>query len=177
MSETPGPRVVVLMGVCGCGKSTVGRQLSKQLGWEFFDGDDFHPRANVEKMASGRPLDDEDRRPWLEALRELIDRRLDDETPSILACSALKRAYRRALGTERPEVLLVHLAGSRELLAERLASREGHFMPEHLLDSQLETLEAPSQGNPAEPGLCLDIVLSPEELCLRIAQEVFAQVA
>lgn len=162
------------MGVSGCGKSTVGRHLSRQLGWEFFDGDDFHPRANVEKMASGRPLDDDDRRPWLEALREQIDTRLADGKPTILACSALKRAYRYALGTERAEVLLVHLDGSRALLARRLASREGHFMPEHLLDSQLATLEAP---DPDEAALRLDVVLSPEQLCLRIAQEVFAQVA
>ena len=158
------------MGVSGCGKSTVGRLLSKQLGWEFFDGDDFHPRASVEKMASGRSLDDEDRRPWLEALRGLIDRRLAEGEPAIVACSALMRTYRQALDTDRAEVLLVHLAGSRELLAERLASREGHFMPEHLLASQLATLETPA---PDEPALRLDVVLSPEELCLRIAQELY----
>lgn len=170
-------QTIVLMGVSGCGKSTVGRQLSKQLGWEFFDGDDFHPKANVDKMASGRPLDDDDRRPWLQALRELIETRLADQQPTIVACSALKREYRRALGTERPEVLLVHLAGSRELLAERLAVREGHFMPEHLLESQFEILVDPGTEEPHESALRLDVVLSPEELCLRIAQEVFARVA
>lgn len=163
------------MGVCGCGKTTIGRRLSEQLGWAFFDGDDFHPESNVEKMAAGRPLDDDDRRPWLESLRNLLDRRLGagaGEEGTVLTCSALKASYRRMLGTERPEVLLVHLAGTRMLLEERLASRRGHFMPTHLLDSQLATLEDPS-ADPGSPPLQLDIARSPSELCLRVAQALF----
>lgn len=165
-------RTIVLMGVCGSGKTTLGQRLSQQLGWDFFDGDDFHPSANVDKMASGRPLDDDDRRPWLEALRDLLDRRLAAGEGTILACSALKESYRSLLGTERPEILLVFLDGSRELLSARMASRQGHFMPSGLLDSQLATLEDPL-GDGGKPALRLDVSQTPAELCLQIVQAIF----
>ena len=164
------------MGVSGCGKTTLGQRLSQQLGWDFFDGDDFHPSINVDKMASGRPLDDEDRRPWLEALRDLLDRRLSAREGTILACSALRESYRTLLGTERPEVLLVFLDGSRELLSARLESRLGHFMPSRMLDSQLATLEDPRQDtlqDPGRPALRLDVSQTPAELCLQIVQAMF----
>lgn len=155
------------MGVCGCGKTTVGRLLAERLGWQFFDGDDFHPQANVDKMASGVPLDDDDRRPWLEALRDLVDRRLDAGETTILACSALKASYRKLLGSDRPEVLLVHLAGSRELLQQRLQARTGHYMPADLLDSQLATLE-----EPGESALRLDVSATPQALAFDLARLV-----
>lgn len=164
---TEGVRAVVLMGVCGTGKTTIGRLLSKHLGWEFFDGDDFHPESNVAKMAAGRPLEDEDRRPWLEALRSLLDRRLEGGRETILACSALRTSYRSILGTERPSVLLVHLKGSPQLLARRLATRQGHFMPAGLLESQLATLEDPGSG-----ALQLDVEATPPELCLEVVRAV-----
>lgn len=155
------------MGVCGCGKTTIGRLLSEQLGWEFFDGDEFHPQANVDKMAAGTPLDDDDRRPWLESLRRLLDQRLADGQGTVVACSALKHSYRAVLDTERPDVLLVHLTGSREMLTQRLRDRQGHFMPVDLLDSQLATLEVPG-----ESALRLDVDATPEALCRRIEQAV-----
>lgn len=152
------------MGVSGSGKTTVGRRLAERLSLPFFDGDDFHPKENRAKMASGRPLNDDDRRPWLESLAELIRDHLQPRARgAVVGCSALKASYRRLLGFPDPGILWVHLSGSRELLAERLRRREGHFMPADLLDSQLTTLEAPQDG-----VLTLSIEATPEELCSEI---------
>ncbi|MCG8455845.1 MAG: gluconokinase [Holophagales bacterium] len=152
------------MGVCGCGKTTVGRRLSEELGWEWLEGDHLHPAANVEKMGAGHSLDDHDREPWLDAIRLRIDRVLG--TPRhpglVVACSALKRIYRRRLGTARPGVRVVHLRGSRELLERRLRARRAHFMPESLLQSQLDTLEPPTSG------WALDVARPPAELVREI---------
>jgi gluconokinase len=134
--------VIVLMGVTGSGKTTVGRLLAEELGWRFDDADDFHPRANVEKMSRGVPLDDEDRRPWLEALRELVRQRLAEGVGAVLACSALKESYRACLLLDE-RVRLVYLKGDERLIRARLAGRRGHFMNPALLDSQFDALEEP----------------------------------
>lgn len=134
--------LVVVMGVCGSGKSTIGTMLARATGFDFIDGDTLHPPANVAKMAAGVPLDDDDRRPWLQAIGEKLGRAPGGR---IVACSALKRRYREqiAAAAGRP-VFFLHLAGSEPVLAERMKSRKGHFMPATLLRSQLDTLESPS---------------------------------
>jgi len=137
---------LVVCGVSGAGKSTVGSLLAQRLGWAFFDADDFHPRSNVEKMRRGEPLTDTDRGPWLDALRALIERAEDDGQPLVLACSALKAAYRDRLGIDQRRVVSVFLDGSKRLIAARLAGRAHTFMPASLLDSQFEALEPPAGG-------------------------------
>ena len=137
------PTVLVLMGVSGSGKSTVARELQRILGWPFQEGDDLHPAANVEKMHSGRPLDDGDRRPWLEAIAAWIDARLQAHEPGIITCSNLKRGYRRITIGDRKGVTLVYLKGDEPTVRDRLARRSHHFMPPSLLASQFETLEQP----------------------------------
>jgi carbohydrate kinase (thermoresistant glucokinase family) len=132
---------VVVMGVAGCGKSTLAERLAAELHWPLAEGDAYHPPANVAKMTAGVPLGDADRAPWLAALAEWIAAREAAGTSSVLACSALKRAYRDVLRRGAPRVRFVHLAGSFELLAARLGGRTGHFFPRELLASQLATLE------------------------------------
>jgi carbohydrate kinase (thermoresistant glucokinase family) len=135
-------RIVVLMGVSGSGKSTIGRLLSQRLGWPFHDGDDFHPPGNVAKMHAGVALDDEDRRPWLAAIADSIRDHLRRGERAIYACSALKQAYRAMLKVDE-RVVFVHLRAERAVLEARLRSRRGHYMPASLLDSQLATLQDP----------------------------------
>jgi gluconokinase len=139
-----GPRVVVVMGVSGSGKTTVGRELAASLGWQFEEGDALHPAANVEKMRHAIPLTDEDRWPWLHAIAEVIDGWRAKGEHGVLACSALKRAYRDIIIGARGDVALVYLQGSKELIASRMAARRGHFMPPALLDSQFATLQEPA---------------------------------
>jgi gluconokinase len=134
--------VIVLMGVAASGKTTVGRMLAGELGWTFYDADDFHSRANVEKMSRGVPLDDEDRRPWLETLRELIKECLALGRDAVLACSALKESYRECLLIDE-RVRLAYLDAGRELIRERLTERSDHFMTARMLDSQFAALEEP----------------------------------
>ena len=141
--------VVLLMGVAGSGKTTVGERLAARLGWTFHDGDDLHPAANVRKMAAGEPLTDEDRRPWLAALREVIEGHERDGTDAVVACSALKEAYRRTLLAGAPSARIVYLRGDRTLLEERLRGRRGHFFRAELLASQLATLEEPGPSSTA----------------------------
>lgn len=131
--------VLVLMGVAGTGKSTVAAMLAGRLGWTFEEGDDLHPEANVKKMASGDPLTDDDRWPWLDRIAEWIDERIAAGEPGIITCSALKRSYRDVL--RRDAVTFVHFVGDRELILQRMLRRQGHFMPTTLLDSQFATLE------------------------------------
>jgi gluconokinase len=131
------------MGVSGAGKSTIGSRLAARQGISFIDGDDLHPPENVRKMARGAPLTDEDRRPWLQAIRKAIENHSASGGSVVVACSALKESYRRALLDRLAEVRIVYLRGGREVLRHRLASRRGHFFNPGLLDSQLETLEAP----------------------------------
>ncbi|WP_199226871.1 gluconokinase [Opitutus sp. ER46] len=139
----PPPGVILVMGVAGSGKSTIGRRLAADLGWSFLDADDLHPPANRTKMQAGQPLTDADRLPWLQALRQHIDAALATNTPVVLACSALRESYRQLLRTDDSRVRLVHLTGAPALLQSRLAGRTGHFFPGHLLDTQLATLEPP----------------------------------
>lgn len=133
------PTVLVVMGVSGTGKSTVAGLLAGQLGWDLAEGDDLHPEANVAKMASGQPLTDEDRWPWLDKVAAWIQAHIQGGEPGIVTCSALRRAYRDRL--RAPGVTFVHLEGSKEVIAARMAKRLDHFMPTSLLDSQLATLE------------------------------------
>ena len=135
--------VIILMGVTGSGKTTAGRRLAESLGWELFDGDDFHSMANVAKMKSGVPLNDEDRKPWLESLRRLIQERLANDQPAVLACSALKQTYRDILIIDE-RVKLVYLKGDYDLIKARLGTRSNHYMNPALLESQFETLEEPT---------------------------------
>jgi len=146
--------VVLVMGVAGAGKTTLGERLAAELGWPFLDGDDLHPAANIAKMAAGVPLTDADRAPWFAAIGARIDEWAARGTPGVVASSALKRAYRDDLRAGRPQIELVYLGGGRDLLASRLAQRTGHFMPPGLLDSQLATLEPPAAE---ERAISLDI--------------------
>lgn len=153
-----GPVVLVVMGVSGCGKSTIADGLASRLHWQFAEGDDFHPQANVDKMHAGHPLTDDDRWPWLRAIRDWISSR-NASSPGIVTCSALKRSYRDVL--RAPGVVFVHLSGSRELLEKRISGRTGHFMPASMLQSQLDTLEP---LEPDEPGTVVDVAAGPSDV-------------
>jgi len=161
--------IMLLMGVSGCGKTTVGEQLAERLGWPYQEGDALHPPANVAKMAGGTPLSDADRLPWLTAVADWIDARQAAGESGVVSCSALKRAYRQLLIDDRPDVRLVYLQGSRAQLAERLAARTGHYMPAGLLDSQLATLEEPTA---AEQPLVVAIDQSVEAIVANIMKAV-----
>lgn len=143
-----GPQFVVVMGVSGSGKTTLARGIAERLGWEFLEGDELHPRANVEKMAAGTPLTDEDRRPWLLAVGAWIDRCGAAGTSAVLTCSALRRSYRDLLRRGRPGVRFCHVTADPELIARRVEQRRGHYMPPSLLPSQLATLEPLAEDEP-----------------------------
>ncbi len=159
------PSVLIIMGVSGSGKSTIGALLAARLGWEFEDADWLHPAANVEKMHSGIPLTDEDRRPWLEAVAGWIDHCRDSHGHGVVACSALKRRYRDILIGDRPDVGLVYLKGDEELIARRIATRHEHFMPSSLLHSQFEALEEPG---PDENPIVISIEPRPSQIVEQI---------
>ena len=143
------PSVAVVMGVTGAGKTTVGERLAERFNWEFVEGDRLHPPENVAKMRSGHPLTDADRAPWLAAIAETIDLWRAGGASGVVTCSALKREYRQQIIGDRRRVRLIYLEGSRALIADRLATRHGHFMPASLLDSQFAALEPPgSDENP-----------------------------
>ena len=152
--------IVIIFGVSGAAKTTIGKLLAEELGWQFYEADDFHPRSNIEKMRSGRPLTDEDRWPWLERLREQITRSLAAKENAVLACSALKRMYREHLRVSG-DVKFVFLRGDYALIERQLRRRRGHFMNPALLQSQFADLEEPQ---PDEDVLTIDLGRSPQEL-------------
>jgi len=153
--------VIVVMGVSGSGKSTIGALLARDLEVPFTDADDLHPLANIEKMASGVPLDDDDRRPWLEIVGATLADAQRTGSGLVIACSALKRAYRDTILAQAPTTQFVHLHGSRDVLAARTEARSGHFMPASLLDSQLAVLEP---LGPDEPGIVVDVAVPVETI-------------
>jgi gluconokinase len=159
--------IIVVMGVSGSGKTTVGAMLAGRLHWQYAEADDFHPPANIQKMAAGHPLTDEDRRPWLAAIGAWIDQQVAAGQPGVVTCSALKRAYRDQLRAGRSQVRLVYLHGNRELIAGRLAARHGHFFHAEMLDTQFSALEEPT---PDEQVLVVPITGTPQE----IVEEILA---
>ncbi|MEV4512151.1 gluconokinase [Dactylosporangium sp. NPDC049525] len=164
MPDTP-PPVIIVMGVAGTGKTTIGALLAGRLGWLYAEADDFHPAANVTKMAAGEPLTDEDRAPWLAAIGQWIDDRAAEGIPGVVSCSGLRRTYRDQLRDGRPQVRLVFLEGSRELITRRLAARHGHFMRVEMLDSQFAALEPPQ---PDEDVTEVSIDATPEQIVAEI---------
>ena len=156
--------IVVVMGVCGCGKTTIGRKLAERLDAAFIEGDELHPVSNKDKMAAGVPLDDADREPWLDAIAAKAAELLSDISCVVVSCSALKRSYRDRLRTADGKVKLVHLTGTRPLLQSRMNERRGHFMPAGLLDSQLATLQVPEAD---ETAISLDIEPQPDAIVER----------
>jgi len=158
--------IVIVCGVSGTGKSTIGEMLAEKMKLPFFDGDDFHPQANVQKMQNGNPLNDDDRKPWLEKLSEHLAL-WSNKKGAVLACSALKESYREILSSNGAnDIKWVFLNGSRELLTERLGARKGHFFNPKLLDSQLDTLELPDYG------LLVDVLPTPQQIVDDIAKQL-----
>jgi gluconokinase len=152
---------LVVMGVSGSGKSTIARLLADRLGWEFAEADEFHPPANITKMTAGTPLTDEDRWPWLRSIAAWMTERAEAGADVVVTCSALRRVYRDVLREAGSDVRFVHVAGSKELIAGRMASRSGHFMPPSLLESQIATLE-PLEDD--EDGVVVDLADPPERI-------------
>ena len=157
--------VIVVMGVSGCGKTTVASMLAERLGWKFAEADFFHSPANVEKMRSGTPLTDEDRAPWLEAIAMWIDEQRAAGTHGVVTCSALKRRYRDIIIGNREDVALVYLKGDYDVIAKRLSARRHEYMPSSLLASQFEALEEPA---PEERAIVQSIDDEPEKIVTRI---------
>jgi gluconokinase len=157
--------VIVVMGVSGCGKSTIAAHLAERLGWQLAEADAFHSSASVAKMRSGTPLTDEDRRPWLDAIARWIDAARAAGRPGVVACSALKRSYRDVLLGPRQDVRLVYLKGDYERVVRRVAARRGHYMPLALLRSQFATLEEPT---PDERAIVVGIEPAPEDIVATI---------
>ena len=162
--------IVIVAGVAGSGKTTIGSLLASELGWEFEDGDDLHPAANIAKMKAGHPLTDEDRRPWLDAVAAWTDQRAAAGRPGVIACSALKRSYRDHLLDGRPESRMIFLGSmDRETLAARLKGRHGHFFRPEMLDSQLATVEPPL---PAERVIVVDDDNPPADIVREIIRRL-----
>lgn len=157
---------IIVMGVSGCGKTEVGRSLAEHFGWDFFDADDFHPPENVSKMARGIPLTDLDRSPWLVSLHHLVSSHRTKNRHGVLACSALKERYRQQLLEGNEDVQLIYLKGSYELIWSRMIARKDHFMKPQMLQSQLETLEEPSNA------VTVDIAPGVEEIVKVILQNM-----
>lgn len=163
------PAVIVVMGVASSGKTSLGERLAERLGWPFRDADSFHPPENVAKMSAGTPLTDVDRKPWLAAIAAWIDDLRASGRNGIVTCSALKKAYRDVILGNRPDVALVYLKGSRELIGARMAARQHHFMPPSLLDSQFATLEEPG---PDENPLVVTVEATREAIVEQVVSEL-----
>lgn len=157
--------IIVLIGVTGSGKSTVGRLLAQQLGWKFYEGDDLHPAVNLQKMRRGLPLTDEDRKPWLKAIQNAIRAAIENRENVVVACSALKESYRNMLQVEG-EVIFIYLRANSPLIHQRLKKRTGHFMNPVLIQSQFDTLEEPKQA------VQIDAALPAAEIVQRIRHEL-----
>lgn len=153
-------RFFIVMGVSGCGKTSVGKLLAEQLGWDFYDVDEFHPPINVKKMADGIPLNDSDRAPWLASLRSLILSSLKGDKPGVLACSALKELYRQQLLKDNEGIQLIYLKGSYDLIWSRMSARRGHYMKPEMLQSQFETLEEPANALTIDVSTPMDDIIS-----------------
>ncbi|MEG4283153.1 gluconokinase [Microcoleus sp. A006_D1] len=151
--------IVIVMGVSGSGKTTVGKLLAESLNWDFSDADDFHPSANIEKMSKGIPLEDADRLPWLLQLQATIDRWLLENKNVVLACSALKASYREMLYRDKQRMKIVYLKGNFELFAARLKNRENHYMKADLLSSQLDTLEEPKDAIIVDASPTVEVII------------------
>ncbi|MCC8253304.1 MULTISPECIES: gluconokinase [Vibrio] len=163
---------VVVMGVCASGKTTIGEHLAEKLGRKFIDGDNLHPRANIQKMASGQPLNDDDRKPWLERIRDAAYSLESKNEHGIIVCSALKKIYRDQIRDGNENVSFLFLDGSKELILERMRARQGHFMKENMVNSQFETLERPEN----EPRtIFVDIDATIEEVVANAAELIRAQ--
>ncbi|QIA62132.1 AAA family ATPase [Vibrio astriarenae] len=162
---------VIVMGVCACGKSTIGEHLAKKLGRKFIDGDDLHPRANIQKMSSGEPLNDDDRSPWLERIRDAAYSLENKNEHGIIVCSALKKKYRDQIREGNENVTFVFLDGDMDLIMERMRMRRGHFMKENMVKSQFEALERPD-GEPQTLVISIDGTI--EDVVERAAQELTA---
>jgi gluconokinase len=153
--------ILILMGVAGAGKTTIGQLLAQDLRWPFYDGDDFHPPANIDKMSRGVALTDDDRAAWLASLRQLIERLLREQQGAVIACSALKQSYRQVLQQQNEDVHFIYLKGDPDLMRQRLEQRPGHFMKANLLASQFETLEEPADP---EGVLTVEASLPPQAI-------------
>ena len=164
------PTHLVVMGVAGSGKSTLAAALSERLGWDFAEADEFHPEANIAKMTQGIPLQDEDRWPWLQEIRNWMTAQARAGCSTVLTCSALKKSYRQLLSEAEGRVLFLHLDGGTDLISQRMQGREGHFMPPTLLPSQLATLEPLSQEELDAGSLRLDISQTPEQLVAAVVE-------
>ena len=167
--NSPAYPPMIVMGVSGSGKSTVGRLLAEKLGSVFIDGDDLHPASNKEKMAAGHPLNDVDRTPWLAIIGDELSRSVQAGAPAIIACSALKRSYRDLLRGHEPSTIFIHLRGTADLIQHRLDERSHEYMPPTLLTSQLTTLEALGSD---EAAIEVDVSLSPEDIVAQVATEL-----
>ncbi|HVB66932.1 MAG TPA: gluconokinase [Acetobacteraceae bacterium] len=161
--------IAVMMGVSGSGKTTIAEGVAQREGWPLLEGDRFHPPANIEKMSHGIPLTDEDRGPWLRAIAAEIDAMRARGESAVVACSALKRAYRDVLIGDRPDVVLVYLRGDKPLIAARMAARKGHFMPPALLDSQFAALEEPG---PDERPVTVSVAPPPQAIVDAVVRQL-----
>ncbi|HHP0465487.1 TPA: gluconokinase [Vibrio harveyi] len=163
---------VVVMGVCASGKTTIGEHLAKKLGRKFIDGDDLHPRANIQKMASGQPLNDDDRKPWLERIRDAAYSLESKNEHGIIVCSALKKIYRDQIREGNENVTFLFLDGSKELILERMRARQGHFMKENMVNSQFEALERP-ENEPRTIFVSIDATI--EDVVSNAAELILVQ--